>query len=129
MNTPNKDDGRPEMGAKRITLINAWAMAKKHPDSFEVPTPSELAKLRPGDLVKVASFIDHRDGGLAAYMGNPPHLPTSERFWVQIVARNSDIFIGRVDNELWFTHGVDLNDHIEFHACNVYEAMYASATS
>jgi hypothetical protein len=85
---------------KPIKLVDAQAMARAHPYSYEAPSRSALSKLRFGDVVKVC---DNR-----------------ERFWVQIEKRKGDVFIGRVDNMLLFAD-VSYNDRIEFHADNIYE--------
>jgi len=85
---------------KRIQLVDAQQMAKEFPDTFEAPSPSDLHKLRTGDIVKVSN--------------------RAERFWVQIVSRRDDIFLGRVDNCL-LSGRVGIDDHIKFHECNVFE--------
>jgi hypothetical protein len=90
------------MKPKRIRLVNAQQMAEEFPDTFEAPSASDLSKLRCGDIVKVCDNY--------------------ERFWVEIISRSDDIFLGRVDNALLFER-VRIGDHIQFHACNVF-AIY-----
>jgi hypothetical protein len=89
---------------KPIKLVNAQEMARQHPDTFEVPSRAALSELREGDLVKVSN--------------------NAERFWLQIVARHGNVFVGRVDNLLLFGR-VNYGDHIEFQACNVYDIQSA----
>jgi hypothetical protein len=89
------------MKLKPIKLVDAQEMARQHPDTFEVPSGAELRKLRKGDLVKVSNH--------------------AERFWVEIVSRDGDLFVGRVDNFLAGT--VSHDDLIEFHVCNVYDIL------
>jgi hypothetical protein len=89
---------------KPIKLVNAEEMARQYPDTFEVPSSSVLRKLHKGDLVKVSK--------------------PGERFWVEIVSRKGNTFLGRVDNPLLFGD-VGYGDHIEFHACNVYSVYEA----
>ena len=93
------------MKPKRIRLVDAQQMAKEFPDTFEAPSASDLSKLRAGDIVKVSN--------------------NSERFWVQIISRSDDMFLGCVDNAL-LSGRVRYGDHIQFHACNVF-AIYDGA--
>jgi hypothetical protein len=101
---------------KPIALENAWEMHRQHPDSFWVPPPQAIDELGAGDWVKVMAY----------HNAAPTPSCTGERFWVEIIARNKGVFIGRVDNRLLFGEGyplgaVGLNDLIEFHACNICE--------
>jgi hypothetical protein len=91
-----------EMKAKGILLVDARAVASAHPESFEVPEPEILRKLRKGDFVKVCCN-------------------DRERFWVKLVARKEkDIFVGRVANQLVLSN-INLGDYIELHTCNIYD--------
>jgi hypothetical protein len=81
--------------------VDAQEMARQHPDTFALPTPAELRKLEPGDIVKVCNKM--------------------ERFWVEIVGRDGQLFLGSVDNYLDPAGPINYGDLIEFHACNVYE--------
>ena len=72
--------------AKR--LVNARAMAKKHPDTFEVPSKKTLKSLKKGDSVKVSAC--------------------NERFWVTVTSVKGQKVCGEVDNETacpGFTYG------------------------
>ena len=89
-----------EMKPKRIQLVDAQQMAKEFPDTFEAPSSADLDRLRADDIVKVST--------------------RGERFWVQIVSRRDDIFLGRVGNALLFGR-VGFGDLIEFHASNVFD--------
>lgn len=37
----------------QYTLIDGQAMHKSHPATFEIPTPEEIADLKPGDYIKL----------------------------------------------------------------------------
>lgn len=93
------------MDTKSPTLIDAAAMAAQHPATFDRPTAVEIADLKTGGMAKVIAASQ----------------PRKERFWVQVVRRDGDFFVGRVDNDLVFTasHGLTYNDLIEFHADNI----------
>jgi len=85
---------------KHIQLVDAAQMAQSFPETFKVPSPAELSRLAAGDIVKVSNG--------------------DEAFWVQIVSRQDDIFLARVDNNLLFGR-VTSGDLIQFHSCNVYQ--------
>jgi hypothetical protein len=66
------------MKIKPIKLVDAQAMARAHPYSYDAPSPAALEKLGKGSVVKVCD--------------------NWERFWVEVMSRDGDVFIGRVDN-------------------------------
>jgi hypothetical protein len=72
---PNRKKAIPVKG-----LLDARAMNKKHPDTFEVPSYATLKKIKPGDFVKVAR--------------------NNERFWVQVTGFEKRRIHGAVDNKL-----------------------------
>lgn len=94
------------MTPKTPSLVNATAMAKANPATFDVPDAAELAALKPGDLVKVAIRIGD----------------TGERFWVELTEVNASLLTGRIDNDLLGAqlHGIQYNDIIQFTRDNVY---------
>jgi hypothetical protein len=55
----------------------------------------------------------------------PPSKRVGERFWVEIVQRDGDLFTGRVDSYTLLAP-VSYGDHIEFHSDNVYEIFDSS---
>lgn len=83
----------------RPRLINAQDMHKKHPDTFEIPTPDELNSLKKGDMIKVANRW--------------------ERFWVMIEKRDGDKIIARVSNFL-IASPLKIQDAIEFKTKHIY---------
>ena len=63
-------------------LENALEMHNKHPETFDIPTLSEIQELKIGDYVKL---IFKQDGH-------------SERMWVEVTAINNQKYLGRLDN-------------------------------
>lgn len=61
-------------------FVNAQEMAKKHPDSFEVPSQLEIDCLKIGDYVKVC--VD------------------KERFWNEVIDITPNWIYAKVANEL-----------------------------
>jgi len=92
-----------------VVFVDAQAMAASHPDTFEAPTPQELAALAVGDVVKVC------DG--------------NERFWTVIKERkDADIIVAAVDNKLVGGQAFDLGDLVQFKTCNIYAIHKAEET-
>ena len=92
---------------KKHELIDARQMAAKHPDTFQVPTATEIDNIMIGWLCKVAT--------------------SEERFWVLVTEKKpiGEIsgeysFKGKIENEV-DTQGLKFGDEIEFYSCNIYE--------
>lgn len=76
-----RSNPRSRARPKTLTgLLNAQALHKKHPKTFEVPRAAALRKLKPGDAVKVAR--------------------NDERFWVIVTGFEKRRVHGIVDNKL-----------------------------
>jgi len=92
---------------KSPAFVNAVAMAKAHPDTFDVPPRSKREGVRMGQLVKVCCC--------------------EERFWVEVTGalRLKKIYTGRIDNDLVHTdrHGLSYDDLVMFCPDNIY-AIY-----
>ncbi len=109
----NRDTGKrdksPLLSYKmgKAVFVDAQAMHKQYPSTFQAPSMEELRKIRPGHMVKVSS--------------------SGERFWVRVLDRKLFMIIGRVDNELINTdqHGLRLGNIIAFHQNCVYSTMQA----
>lgn len=88
-----------------VRLIDAQERHHITPGTFEVPGPDRLDAIGAGDFVKIGLEFPENEDGM-----------NGERFWVEVLQRNGDDFVGRVDNELYFTshHGVKLNDCVPF---------------
>ena len=67
-----------------------------------------LARLQPGDLVKLAFEFAHEAGHTSG-----------ERMWVEILSRSGDSFVGRLDNEPQACPDLKLDDRLEFAANHV----------
>ena len=86
-------------------LIDPGPTAAAHPDTFAMPTPEELAALRPGSGVKVmfrlADLTDSvRDRLLAHGVDDPPRLCTvTERMWLVVLRRDGDLLTCVLDNQ------------------------------
>jgi hypothetical protein len=89
-------------------FINAQEMHLRHPDTFDAPSYTELAAIRPGDSVKVC----------AGY----------ERFWVTVTEATESALTGTVDNDLIYTndHGLSYGDTISFPRGYAYAIMTES---
>lgn len=85
---------------KVVGFVNAQEMAKKHPDTFEVPSLEELNNIKKGDTVKVCE--------------------NGERFWVNITHIEGDSIKGIVDNNLVCYHSFNFRDTIDFKKENIY---------
>jgi len=83
-------------------LVNAKYMSEQYPETFDVPSDTELNNLKSGDLVKICV--------------------NRERFWVEIISINQDKILTRIDNDLIFTdeHGLSLNDELTISKHNIY---------
>lgn len=90
---------------KTPILVNAATMASQHPGTFARPSAAEIATIKPGCFVKVCA--------------------DAERFWSEVVDRDGDTFVGRVDNDLVVTRQLGFGDRFAFHADNIYNAVTA----
>lgn len=80
-------------------LLDAPAMRKRHPTTFEVPPQSELRSIAPGDIVKLS-----RNG---------------ERFWVTVTGYEKRRIHGQVSNELERNDDLSFGESIYFQKKNV----------
>jgi len=82
-------------------LVNASLLAFEFEDTFEVPSDSEIKKLKPGDFVKVAR--------------------NSERFWLRVDGYVGRKWHGTVANKLGFNDDLKFGDSIYFAKKNIYD--------
>lgn len=86
-------------------FLDAHALSILYPDTFEAPSNEELQAIKVGDIVKVSTG--------------------EERFWVIVeqVHKSARTLMGKVDNDLLFTHshGLQLGDEVVFGFQNVYD--------
>ena len=91
---------------------NAQQIARLHTETFQAPTPEQLARIGPGSWVKLSvAFSENSDG------------MDGERLWVEVTERHGNRLIGRIDNELVATrdHGLTRNGRVEFSLEHVYD--------
>jgi len=84
---------------RSIVFEDAQRLKLLHPNTFYAPEPEDLAKIAPGEIVKVCAF--------------------RERFWVEVLSVEGDHITGKVNNEL-LTQKLKYNDIVRFKANNVY---------
>jgi hypothetical protein len=108
----------------RCELIDAFERNLAHPNTFAFPGFGIVARVTPGDLLKVGVEFDAKE---AASSG--------ERFWVIVtqVDRNDgqSFFRGTVDNDLLHTafHGLSLGDAITFEARHILDFIFEHESS
>ena len=95
---------------KRTLVVNpttpfddAAEPSVQYPDAFLRPDPSDLKQVGGRDMVKVST------GG--------------ERFWCEVLERNGEVLLGRIDNDLVCSevHGLYFNDVVQFERKNIYQ--------
>lgn len=84
-------------------LVNARLLAFEF-DTFEVPSDSQIRKLKPGDLVKVAR--------------------NAERFWVRVDGYVGRKWHGTVSNQLANSDDLKYGDSIYFSRKNIYDLEF-----
>ena len=93
-------------------LLDAWERHRAYPDTFHLPDPRALARLRPGSFAKIGAEFDPapeavEDAG-------------AERFWTLVTevaeADGAPLYRGRIDNDLLYTerHGLAYGDVVTF---------------
>ncbi|KRA32737.1 MULTISPECIES: immunity protein Imm33 domain-containing protein [unclassified Nocardioides] len=91
-------------------LVDPRPTAASHPDTFEMPTPAELAALVPGSLVRamflVVTIADVARDGLAPYdeAGKPNLVTQVERMWAIVLEVDGDTVECALDNLPFGTH-------------------------
>lgn len=85
-------------------LLDAQAAAVEYPDTFQVPSLTELAAIKVGDNVKIGAELGKGKG-----VG-------CERFWVEALFVTETTIIGAVNNSLVYTdtHKLKYGDIVEF---------------
>jgi len=88
-------------------LEDARELAEAAPYTFYVPSPEVIARLRPGDMVKLIFRHDEDD-------------ESGEALWLRLSEVDSDEFIGLLDSTPAATPDLQPGDEIEF---NVYHII------
>lgn len=84
-------------------FIDAQAMARERPKTFDTPTQQTIKNLLPGDFVKVCA--------------------AGERFWVKLQTIDGSTLRGSVSNDLVLCHGLNHGDNVTLEARHIYAVM------
>jgi hypothetical protein len=87
-----------------MRLVDAQRMHEQHPDTFEVPDPSELDAIGPGDCVKVC-FED-----------------INERIWIRVTGNDAGTITGTLDNDP-VGEGIAYGDTVTLEPRNVLDIL------
>lgn len=83
------------------------------PYTFYLPSAELVAQFQVGDLVKLIFQCEiESDQGCSA-----------ERMWVEIISRDGDQFVGRLDNTPRFIPDLQINDEIAFSSCHIIQSQ------
>ena len=96
------------------TLINAEAMNLDHPETFKRPSDNDISDIELRDHVKVAMHYMSGDVRVGV------HSISGERFWLEVVMKSADYWIGQCKSKLLFD-GIKVGDLVKFHPCNIYD--------
>lgn len=98
---------------KTWTLEDVSGRAIEAPYTFYLPSAALIAQLQTGDLIKVIFQCEtENDQGC-----------TAERMWLEILSRDGDHFIGRLDNSPRFIPDLHLNDEVAFSSCHIIQTQ------
>jgi hypothetical protein len=99
-------------------LEDCAATAREHPDTFEVPAPSEEVLAQVGALLRLHFVLT--DKAVLAQ----PNTPRAERMWVEVcVPSQNGVLWGHLTNEPVCIESLEAGDVIEFkwvHVAQVY---------
>ena len=104
---------------QRWWLEDARAIAAKNPYTFWLPSDEIIAKLVPGNQVKLIFAFD-ADG---------PETPRAERMWVDISSRHGSSFRGVLDNTPKYMTGISHGDSLAFTEEHIIDTDIADSTS
>lgn len=91
-------------------LVDVDPIAAENPYTFYKPSRDVIARVRPGETVKLIFRFDSND----------PKAPSAERMWVLVEDICSDgTFRGRLDNEPRYIADLRIEDPIEFKPCHI----------
>jgi hypothetical protein len=91
-------------------LVDADPIAAENPYTFYKPSRDVIARVRPGETVKL----------IFRFESNDPKAPSAERMWVLVEEICSDgTFRGRLDNEPRYIADLRIEDPVEFKPCHI----------
>lgn len=97
-----------------FVLTDAAERAAKYPDSFHIPSDSELALIKPGDYVKAGFEWQEYQIHQACH---------SERMWIKVVSGTGKTLTGTVANDPIAQTGVVFGTEVTLEFKNVMAIM------
>ena len=91
-------------------LVDPAPLAAENPETFEMPSPDDLAALRPGRRVRAtfrtATIADPVRDGVDPYdqQGRPVLVPITERMWLIVIGCKGDLLECVMNNHPYGTH-------------------------
>lgn len=111
MNTSSQEGGIAALlGRGGWEVLDPRPIAAAHPDTFEMPTPGELAALAPASVVRAmfrtATIADVARDRLAPYGddGRPTIVTITERMWSVVTGADGDVLECVLTNRPFATH-------------------------
>ena len=102
--------------AREWSLRNAVEAERESPYTFYRPSEAVLGMVGPGNLVKVIfDFEGEAPGG--------------ERMWLEVLSRNGDEFVGRLDNEPLSCPDLKADDSVHFSSWHIIDTDLPDAKS
>ena len=90
-------------------LVDADPIARKYKYTFYKPSRSLIAKVQPGELVKL----------IFEFESDEPSSPRAERMWVKVVEVRPDDFNGELDNDPRYIKDLACGDKLTFRPCHI----------
>jgi len=122
--------------SNRYTLLDGVRLNAESPDTFHIPSASDIDALRVGDFIKVgANFdpalrLDPNPAVMALFEAKFGKRPVdTERFWVKIAEITPDGYACTVCNDLVFSgyHGLQDGDPIPARRENILSILRAES--
>lgn len=99
--------------SKTWKLEDVSGRAIEAPYTFYLPSAELIAQCQAGDLVKLIFQCEiENDQGCSA-----------ERMWLEIISRDGEQFVGRLDNTPRFIPDLHINDEILFSSCHIIQSQ------
>lgn len=99
-------------------LDNVYERNKESPYTFYKPSEEVINSLEVGDLVKLIFFVESDEDG---YRG--------ERMWVEIIERNGNDFVGKLENKPYRLKDLNRGQEINFRPEHICETEYEDEES
>jgi hypothetical protein len=89
--------------------VDAEPIARANKYTFYKPAHELIAKVRPGEIVKLIFEFDSDD----------PAAPRAERMWVKVTQVQPDGFLGELDNDPLYINDLACGDRVAFQSCHI----------